>query len=377
MTIRKRIVIAENERGLVFRDRQFVACLKPGVEYFWDPRNRIQVRVFDVTRAEVNDANVLNWLKGRADLIGVYFDEVRTNENQVALIRCDGQFIDLLAPQSRKVYWSEPLCVEAEIIDIAAQPRIDAATVRVLRKALAKGVLGQGVLVKQINSQCVGLLSIDGVHSEVLPAGTHAYWRFNRAIDIVEVDTRVQNMEISGQEILTRDKVSLRVNLSAAFRISDALAMVQQLSDSKAFLYTELQLAVRKAIGGKNLDALLADKSAIDTQVCAWVRKSLDGLGLQLLDVGLKDVILPGDMKAILNQVVEAEKAAKANVIKRREETAATRSLLNTAKLMDQSPTLRRLKELETLEKVSDKVASMTVFGGIESLLQDVIKVRQ
>jgi regulator of protease activity HflC (stomatin/prohibitin superfamily) len=97
--------------------------------------------------------------------------------------------------------------------------------------------------------------------------------------------------------------------------------------------------------------------------------------GFVLHSVGLKDVILPGEMKDILNQVVQAEKAAQANVIKRREETAATRSLLNTAKLMDENPTLLRLKELETLEKVTDKVDRLTVFGGLDGVLKDTVKI--
>ncbi len=80
-------------------------------------------------------------------------------------------------------------------------------------------------------------------------------------------------------------------------------------------------------------------------------------------------------MKEILNQVVEAEKAAQANVIKRREETAATRALLNTARLMDDNPVLMRLKELEVLEKVTEKIDKMTVFGGLDGVLQDVVKI--
>jgi regulator of protease activity HflC (stomatin/prohibitin superfamily) len=81
-------------------------------------------------------------------------------------------------------------------------------------------------------------------------------------------------------------------------------------------------------------------------------------------------------MKTILNQVVEAEKRAQANLIQRREETAATRSLLNTARLMEDNPTLMRLKELETLEKVTEKIGQMTVFGGLEGVMKDVVKIQ-
>ena len=79
-------------------------------------------------------------------------------------------------------------------------------------------------------------------------------------------------------------------------------------------------------------------------------------------------------MKEILNQVVQAEKVAQANVIRRREETAATRSLLNTAKLMEDNPLLLRLKELEALEKVVDKVERLTVFGGLDGVLKDTVR---
>jgi regulator of protease activity HflC (stomatin/prohibitin superfamily) len=96
---------------------------------------------------------------------------------------------------------------------------------------------------------------------------------------------------------------------------------------------------------------------------------------MNVRSVGVKDIILPGDMKEILNRVVETEKAAQANVIKRREETAAARSLLNTARLMDENPTLMRLKELEVLEKVTEKVDKLTVFGGLDGVLNDTVRI--
>ena len=113
---------------------------------------------------------------------------------------------------------------------------------------------------------------------------------------------------------------------------------------------------------------------ARDRYMCAYCaqRFRFDQLDME----HIKDVILPGEMKEILNRVVEAEKVAQANLIKRREETAATRSLLNTARLMDENPTLLRLKELETLEKVTEKVDKLTVFGGLDGVLKDVVRIQ-
>ena len=95
-----------------------------------------------------------------------------------------------------------------------------------------------------------------------------------------------------------------------------------------------------------------------------------------MLGVGVKDVILPGEMKEILNSVVQAEKAAQANVIRRREEANATRSLLNTAKLIEESPVLMRLKELEALEKVTEKIDKLTVFGGLDGVMQQLVSLK-
>lgn len=93
-------------------------------------------------------------------------------------------------------------------------------------------------------------------------------------------------------------------------------------------------------------------------------------------EIALKDIILPGDIREILNQVVTAEKQAQANLIRRREETAATRSLLNTARLMEDNPLLVRMKELETLERIADKVEKLTVVGGLDSLLEQTVTLR-
>ena len=143
-------------------------------------------------------------------------------------------------------------------------------------------------------------------------------------------------------------------------------------SNAAEYVYKELQLALREAVGSRTLDELLTDKGVIDREVAASSVK-LEASGLAVRSVGVKDVILPGEMKTILNQVVEAEKVAQANLIRRREETAATRSLLNTARLMEENPTLLRLKELETLEKVTEKVGSLTVYNGLEGVLKNMV----
>jgi regulator of protease activity HflC (stomatin/prohibitin superfamily) len=141
-------------------------------------------------------------------------------------------------------------------------------------------------------------------------------------------------------------------------------------------VYRELQFGLRAAVGTRSLDELLEDKATIDTIVKDFAAQKLMVAGITLEGVGVKDIILPGEMKTILAQVVEAEKSAQANVIRRREETAATRSLLNTAKLMEDNPIALRMKELETLERVAERIDKISVFGGLDSVLNGLVKLR-
>jgi regulator of protease activity HflC (stomatin/prohibitin superfamily) len=219
------------------------------------------------------------------------------------------------------------------------------------------------------------LLIVDGEFAKVLEPGLHAFWKFQRALQIESVDRRVQAMEVTGQEILTRDKVSLRVNLTALWQVLDAVKARGAFTSFTELVYKELQFALRETVGARTLDELLGDKGMLDREIGDAVRAKVEEQGFAIRSVGVKDVILPGEMKTILNQVVEAEKIAQANLIKRREETAATRSLLNTARLMDDTPTLLRLKELETLEKVTEKIDKLTVFGGLEGVLKDIVRI--
>ena len=110
------------------------------------------------------------------------------------------------------------------------------------------------------------------------------------------------------------------------------------------------------------------------------MRERLGETGIEVTELGVKDVILPGEIRELVNKVVEAERMAKANLIRRQEETAATRSLLNTAKLMEENPLLLRLKELESLEKLVEKVGKIDLHAGegqgLDALLSKLIRLK-
>ena len=125
------------------------------------------------------------------------------------------------------------------------------------------------------------------------------------------------------------------------------------------------------------MDGLLEDKGTIDRDIAEYIRNKTTDYGLTVESVGVKDIILPGEIKTILSKVVEAEKSAQANVVRRREETAATRSMLNTAKVMEENPVALRLKELEILERIAEKIDRIQVNGGLDNILTDLINIKK
>ena len=108
---------------------------------------------------------------------------------------------------------------------------------------------------------------------------------------------------------------------------------------------------------------ILEAKEQISREIYETLLKREEMFCVNFLTAGIRDIILPGEIREIMNSVLVAEKTAQANVIARREEVASTRSLLNTAKLMDENQTLYRLKELEYLEKICEKVGEISVNG--------------
>ena len=134
--------------------------------------------------------------------------------------------------------------------------------------------------------------------------------------------------------------------------------------------------AVGSAGGGRRreLDTFLADKDGVARELEELLRPRARQLGLEIVSVGIRDMILPGEMKDLMNKVTEAKKAAEANLIVRREETAAMRSQANTAKLLEGSPTLMRLRELEVLEKVAS-AGKLNIVLGEKGLAERVVNL--
>jgi regulator of protease activity HflC (stomatin/prohibitin superfamily) len=369
----KRVVIGDAERGLVYRNRRFERVLAPGVYRLTAWRAEMEVVVHDIRAPDYTGKDVDALINAMGERVHETFVLADVGVNEVGLASKYGKLEDVLAPGTRKLYWRGLVPVTVQRVAMTADLQVEAGVARRLRQL---GMLSKVAVVLEVPAESVGLVYVDNTLAQVFAAGSYAFWNFQKNVAVETVELRVQSMEVSGQELLTRDKVSLRVNLAASVRVTDPVAARTKVAKYGDYVYRELQYGLRKAVAATTLDELLGDKATLDAEIFAYVRGRVEELGVEVLGVGVKDVILPGEMREILNAVVQAEKQAQANVIRRREEANATRSLLNTAKLIEESPVLMRLKELEALEKVTEKVDKLTVFGGLEGVLKNLVTLK-
>ncbi|WP_237067285.1 slipin family protein [Microbulbifer guangxiensis] len=375
-----RVETNEFQVALIYRDEELYDVLLPDSEVtLWQGRGALRASKYDIRERLVFPDTKLKYLVRKTAQLEPFFQLLELADHEVALLYRDGHLYDILPPATDIVLWDGPASnVRVEKIDLHQSQALPETLARDLRfdlPAALEARVKKLVFLTEVPERHRGLLVVNGREEGWLDPGYYAFWRPGRTIAVSLVDLRLKMVEVSGQEILTRDRVSLRLNLSATYRVVDA-ARVAEVGGYESHVYRALQLALREAVGTRTLDALLEDKSALNGDVRELLDGDLDAVGVEVIDIGVKDIVLPGDMKSILNRVVEAQKEAEANLIRRREETQAARALHNTAKMMENSPTVMRLKELEALERITAKIDRLSVYGGLDGLLGELVKLR-
>jgi regulator of protease activity HflC (stomatin/prohibitin superfamily) len=351
----------------VFRDGEFRGLLGAGAHWFFDPLGKVKVDVVSqrdpwLVHEKLDLIVKSGALKDRAVVLDL-------KDHERALVWIENRFSHVL-PSGQFAYWTGQKQVRVEVIDIRPV-RFEHDQFKVIvRSPLAARVLD----VCAVPRDRVGVLFIDGRYVETLSPGEYAFWKGPADAKIVEVDLRETMVDVGGQDIMTADKVTLRLNAVVTYKIVDARKAVSQTDDVRQALYRDTQLVLRAVVGARELDAFLTDKDAVAKEIEDNVRRRAGELGLEIASVGIRDVILPGDMKDLMNKVTEAKKAAEANLIARREETAAIRGQANTAKLLAESPTLMRLRELEVLEKIAAN-GKLNIVLGEKGLADKVVNL--
>ena len=351
-----RMIIKETERAFLFKDGIYQKMLGPGKQWIWVIFGYIPIKVSAEGRLDFPGMN-LAVLRKDAELekdIAV----VEVPDEALAVHFVDGRIAGVLRP-GMYAFWNIFKKNTFEIVSLV-NPE-DAGRL----PSLYMSYMPSNYITRfDISDGETGLLFFDGAFQRTLSAGKYYFWNYNTTVTLQTVDSRVQQIEIVGQEILTSDRVSLRINFVCSYQVTDPVKVITKLKDYKAQIYTMAQLVLREFAGKYRFDELLRQKDSIGGFVLEKLKEREKELFVTFFDAGIKDIILPGEIREIMNTVLVAEKSAQASVITRREETAATKSLLDTAKLMDENTTLFKLKELEYLERICDKVGNISVDGG-------------
>lgn len=257
-----------------------------------------------------------------------------------------------------------------------------------------------------------GLWYEDGVLAKVLEAGRYriprpidlGFWRRAR-VEVTLVDLRERDLTIKGQEILTADKVAIRISIVVQFRVVDPKAAVHEVNNYEDRLYTDVQLAARRSLAAMTLDEILTDRNRLSEDIQRDVYKEASSYGVAIRRADVKDLIFPGNLQEIMNKVLAAERTSQAQLVEARTraqtqkieadataettqrlaesraeaeriaaasraqavqleadaEVDAARRRSEVAGLFDQHPVMLRLRELETLRELS-KSASARIY---------------
>ena len=354
------IIIKDGLRGLLFVDGVLNAWLRPGRHKRFAWFREMYLEIIDGADA------VMRMQPGLPRVLPT--DEATILEvpaDHAAVITLDGNPLRVVQA-GRWVLLHFAATVEADVVDLAPlRTELPAAFWPLARD------LVEEVVVRPFERV---LVLADGRLEAVLEQGRHGLSKHDRRLEIVRMDLREQELQVTGQELVTRDKVTLRLNLLVKHNIVDPVAAATAVVELRDALWAEVQLVARNTVAGVTVDELLERRAELAREMVAAVGERANAWGVSVRRLDIKDVVLPGEMKTLLNQVIEAEKRAAAQNIMRREETAATRSLANTARLLESNPVLLRLKEAEMWKDLAEKIPNLTVVVAPKEL-QDRLKL--
>ncbi len=289
----REFTVRKHERGILYRNGDFERFLAPAVYRFFDPKKRLSVERFDLAQPAFEQRLLDYLVRWQPESVEDLFLRVETGAGQIAVIYRNGHPWTFVAPERRALFWKGVVHVNAELIDVATElvvPRRIAQSCITERRARGSSQFDAAVFIREVPEAHVGLLFVDGQLAQELAPGVHAFWKIGRNVSVELVDLRVKALEVGEQELLTKDKESLRVHLNASYRFQDAQLTVKTVRDPVEFLYKEIQLGLRSAVAKRSLEALLEHKGSLDRDVYARVHDKLAALGIDLKEIGVNEL---------------------------------------------------------------------------------------
>ncbi len=359
-------MIKDNQAGFVLKNGVFQKMITSGTYYF-SKLFGYQVEIEEMT-GEVDYLDVPYQVLSEDSTFLNATVHIEIPDGSIGFLYVNGKLTSF-ANRKEYTFWNQFDKYQIKVVSME-EPVIGSEVSKQMISLLPKSYYTE----MAIGEGEIGLVYYDHVLQNQLSKGIYRFWNFSHNITGKIFDMKQKELDIVGQEILTKDKIGIRMNVACMYKIRDAVEFASTISDLKGQLYSAVQLVIREIVGNYKLDEILEGKEHISKEIFAVLKERETMFCINFLTAGIKDIILPGEIKAIMNSVLVAEKTAQANVISRREEVASTRSLLNTAKLMDENKTLYKLKELEYLERICDRVGEISVNGNA-GLLEQLSKI--
>lgn len=227
-----------------------------------------------------------------------------------------------------------------------------------------------------------GLYYVDGKLTKILEEGRYKIprrrWWQRRApvIECLLVDVRERDLTIKGQEILTSDKVAIRVSILVQFRVTDPKAAIHTVDNFEDRLYSDVQLAARRALASMTLDEILTNRNRLSEEILSDVKESATGYGVTIRRADVKDLIFPGNLQEIMNRVLAAERNSQAQLVE-----ARTRAEVEQIQAQSQAEVTRRKAaadaEARRLREAADAEAVRTKSAAETQMLMERIKAAE
>jgi regulator of protease activity HflC (stomatin/prohibitin superfamily) len=170
-----------------------------------------------------------------------------------------------------------------------------------------------------------GLWYEDGVLIRIVEAGryeipsdTGPFGTKRKLVEVVLVDVRERELTIKGQEILTSDKVAIRVSIIVQFRVTDPRAAMHEVANYEERLYSDVQLAARRSLASMTLEEILTNRNRLSEDILRDVKETAARYGVAIVRADVKDLVFPGNLQEIMNKVLAAERMSQAQLVEAR-----------------------------------------------------------
>ena len=355
--------IAQDEKAFLFYDNVFTDLLDTGTYYFWKSKTRVDLEVQWMKRP-VFSAHCPIELLIKNEKVMPFISIVEVKDEELALHYIDGVFKDCL-PTGKHAFWNVLETHTFTMIDIS-HPLVSDDVPRYIFHTIPD-TLYQKIEVSQFEK---ARLFYDNKLICILDAGTYYFWTTKTKVHVDIFDIRLKQLRINDEEVLTKDKVTISLDIVCRYRLTDYIQVYTEIDNYIHQLYSLIQLNLRELIGNYRIEEFIDKKENINHLFAERLKEKGASLFIEISDAGITNITLPNEIRDIMNTVLIAEKKAEASIISQKADVASTKTLMDTARMMEDSKALSHLKELEYLEKISENVESITLNGNEDILTQ-------